>query len=65
MAELRRWRQIKLNSMFALRLDARDYVTTKPFDLIGKSGALHLIEASAGLGCTSKTVVGCQLSVVG
>jgi hypothetical protein len=25
-------------------------VTTKPFDLLGKSGALHQIEASAGLG---------------
>jgi hypothetical protein len=42
--------KVKLTSMFALRLDARDYVTTKPFDLAGKSGALHLIEASAGLG---------------
>jgi hypothetical protein len=42
--------KIKLTSMFALRLDVRDYVTTKPFDLVGKSGALHQIEASAGLG---------------
>src|SRR6266700_3406507 len=42
--------KVKLTSMFALRLDARDYVTTKPFDLAGKSGALHQIEASAGLG---------------
>jgi len=42
--------KVKLNSMFALRLDVRDYVTTKPFDLIGKSGALHQIEAAAGLG---------------
>jgi hypothetical protein len=42
--------KVKLNSMFALRLDVRDYVTTKPFDLIGKSGTLHQIEASAGLG---------------
>src|SRR5437870_10733633 len=33
--------KVKLNSMFAVRLDLRDYVTTKPFDLIGKSGALH------------------------
>ena len=41
--------KVKLNSMFALRLDARDYVTTKPFDLVGKSGALHQIEVSAGL----------------
>jgi hypothetical protein len=42
--------KVKLNSMFALRLDVRDYVTTKPFDLTGKSGALHQIEGSAGLG---------------
>src|SRR4051794_16186216 len=31
--------KVKLNSMFAIRVDARDYVTTKPFDLAGKSGA--------------------------
>jgi hypothetical protein len=42
--------KVRLNSMFAFRVDVRDYVTTKPFDLIGKSGALHQIEASAGLG---------------
>ena len=42
--------KVRLTSIFALRLDVRDYVTTKPFDLIGKSGALHQIEASAGLG---------------
>ena len=42
--------KVKLTSMFLLRIDLRDYVTTKPFDLIGKSGALHQIEASAGLG---------------
>ena len=42
--------KVKLNSMFALRLDVRDYVTTKPFDLTGKSGPLHQIEGSAGLG---------------
>jgi hypothetical protein len=41
--------KVKLNSMFAIRLDARDYVTPKPFDLAGKSGALHQIEVSAGL----------------
>jgi hypothetical protein len=41
--------KVKVNSMFAIRLDFRDYVTTKPFDLAGKSGALHQIEASAGL----------------
>ena len=42
--------KVRLNSMFALRLDFRDYATTKPFDLAGKSGALQQIEASAGLG---------------
>ena len=42
--------KIRLTPIFALRLDVRDYITTKPFDLIGKSGALHQIEASAGLG---------------
>src|SRR5436309_711592 len=42
--------KVKVSSLFAVRLDARDYVTTKPFDLSGKSGALHQIEASAGLG---------------
>src|SRR5437867_4300842 len=42
--------KVKLSSMFALRIDLRDYVTTKPFDLVGKSGALHQVEASAGLG---------------
>ena len=42
--------KVKVSSMFAVRLDARDYVTTKPFDLPGKSGALHQIEVSAGLG---------------
>jgi hypothetical protein len=41
--------KVKVSSMFAVRLDARDYVTTKPFDLAGKSGALHQIEVSAGL----------------
>lgn len=42
--------KFKLTSIFALRIDLRDYVTTKPFDLFGKSGALHQVEASAGLG---------------
>jgi hypothetical protein len=42
--------KVKVSAIFAVRLDVRDYVTTKPFDLIGKSGALHQIEASAGLG---------------
>jgi hypothetical protein len=42
--------KVRLTSMFAMRFDVRDYVTTKPFDLVGKSGALHQVEASAGLG---------------
>jgi hypothetical protein len=42
--------KLKINSMFLLRLDARDYVTTKPFNLINQSGALHQIEVTAGLG---------------
>src|SRR5438876_3206843 len=42
--------KVKVSSLFAVRLDARDYVTTKPYDLAGKSGALHQIEVSAGLG---------------
>jgi len=42
--------KVKVSSLFAIRLDFRDYVTTKPFDLAGKSGALHQIEVSAGLG---------------
>jgi len=36
--------------MFLVRLDARDYVTTKPFNLINQSGTLHQIEVTAGLG---------------
>jgi len=42
--------KVRLTPIFAIRLDVRDYVTTKPFDLVGKSGALHQVEASAGLG---------------
>jgi len=42
--------KLKINSMFLVRLDARDYVTTKPFNLINQSGALHQIEVTAGLG---------------
>jgi hypothetical protein len=42
--------KLKITSMFLLRLDARDYVTTKPFNLINQSGALHQIEVTAGLG---------------
>lgn len=42
--------KVKINSLFLLRLDARDYVTGKPFNLINQSGALHQIEVTAGLG---------------
>jgi hypothetical protein len=42
--------KVKITSMFLIRLDVRDYVTGKPFTLINQSGALHEIEASAGLG---------------
>src|ERR1700689_1455350 len=44
--------KVKITSMFLLRFDVRDYVTGKPFGntLIDQSGALHQIEATAGLG---------------
>jgi hypothetical protein len=42
--------KVKINSMFLIRLDARDYVTTKPFNLVNQSGVLHQIEVTAGLG---------------
>jgi hypothetical protein len=42
--------KVKVSSLFLIRLDARDYVTGKPFNLINQSGALHQIEVTAGLG---------------
>jgi Outer membrane protein beta-barrel domain len=42
--------KVRLNSMFLVRFDVRDYVTGKPFNLINQSGALQQIEVSAGLG---------------
>jgi hypothetical protein len=42
--------KVRITSLFLLRLDARDYVTGKPFNLINQSGALHQIEVTAGLG---------------
>jgi hypothetical protein len=42
--------KVKVSPMFAIRLDLRDYVTGKPFDLVNKKGALHQIEVSAGVG---------------
>jgi len=40
----------KLGPKYMLRFDVRDYLTRKPFDLIGRSGSLHQIEASVGFG---------------
>lgn len=42
--------KVRITSLFLLRLDARDYVTGKPFNLVNQSGALHQIEVTAGLG---------------
>jgi len=42
--------KVRLTSMYAMRFDLRDYFTKKPFDLPGRSGPLHQIEASAGFG---------------
>jgi len=42
--------KVKVTAIYALRFDVRDYITKKPFDLIGRSGALHQIEASVGVG---------------
>jgi hypothetical protein len=42
--------KLKISSLFLIRVDARDYVTGKPFTLINQSGALHQIEVTAGLG---------------
>jgi len=42
--------KVRLNSIFLVRFDVRDYVTGKPFNLVNQSGALQQIEISAGLG---------------
>jgi hypothetical protein len=42
--------KVKVTSIYTLRFDVRDYIMKKPFDLIGRSGALHQIEASVGVG---------------
>ena len=42
--------KVKINPLFHIRVDVRDYINTKPLDLINKSGVLHMIEASAGFG---------------
>ena len=38
--------KFKLNEIFGLRVDVRDHVTGKPFDLAGASGRLHNVEYS-------------------
>ena len=40
--------KFKLNDSYGIRLDIRDHVTGKPFDLPGASGRLHNLEMSAG-----------------
>ena len=42
--------KVKVSDLFHIRLDVRDYSNPKPFDLAGKKGWLHQIEASAGFG---------------
>ncbi|MGH9659268.1 MAG: hypothetical protein ACRD96_12045, partial [Bryobacteraceae bacterium] len=39
--------KVKVSPMFAVRFDVRDYLNPKPFDLPGKSGWLHMLEAAA------------------
>ncbi len=40
--------KVKVSPIFGIRVDLRDYVTAKPFDLPNVNGLLHNIEASAG-----------------
>lgn len=40
--------KVKTGIKYGIRLDVRDYVTAKPFDLPGVSGRLHNVEVSAG-----------------
>jgi len=40
----------RVSSKYMVRVDLRDYITKKPFDLIGASGPLHQVEASVGFG---------------
>jgi opacity protein-like surface antigen len=40
--------KIKMTEIYGIRLDVRDYVTGKPFDLPGGDGRLHNLEISAG-----------------
>lgn len=40
--------KFKVTDMYGIRLDVRDHVTGKPFDLPDNSGRLHNLEISAG-----------------
>ena len=40
--------KFKVTDTYGVRLDVRDYVTGKPFDLPGNDGRLHNLEISAG-----------------
>ncbi len=40
--------KVKVSPIFGVRVDLRDFVTAKPFDLPNVNGLLHNIEASAG-----------------
>ena len=40
--------KVRVSPIFLIRFDVRDFITSKPLDLIDRSGALHQIEASAG-----------------
>ena len=42
--------KFKITSMFLIRADLRQYISPKPFDLIGKTGALRQTEISVGFG---------------
>ena len=42
--------KMRVSSMFAIRLDVRDYSTGKPFDLINRSGWIHQVQVSGGVG---------------
>jgi len=40
--------KFRVSPIFGIRLDLRDYMTGKPFDLPNQSGRLHQLEISAG-----------------
>ena len=40
--------KVKIAPMFGLRLDLRQYMTGKPFDLPNKNGLLRQMEVSVG-----------------